>query len=142
MAANDASPEPAEPGVIAYVAAVAKEGLRLAVPLPGRLPRSVPPRGYTYGKYHFPAGTSVGVPMYEVHLDPESFPAPHQFLPERWLADHQDPSSSSESDHPHEGQSLGARERMTRDWAPFGERLSLFCHFRVTVPMPVDGLIN
>ncbi|KAI4158968.1 MAG: hypothetical protein LQ342_007002 [Letrouitia transgressa] len=102
---NDASPSPLKPSELPYVTAIAKEGLRLAVPLPGRLPRSVPPTGYTFDGYALPSGTSVGVPMYEIHLNPSTFPEPTEFLPERWI----------------ETKSREATEAMKRDWAPFGK---------------------
>ncbi|KAL8941384.1 MAG: hypothetical protein Q9216_002262 [Gyalolechia sp. 2 TL-2023] len=102
---NDASADPRKAAELPYLAATAKEGLRLALPLPARLPRTVPRAGYTYGGYVFPHGTSIGVPMYELHVNPDTFPEPMRFLPERWI----DVPTSK------------AAEAMNRDWAPFGK---------------------
>lgn len=52
---------------------------------PTRLPRVVPPQGWNYGVYHIPAKTVVGVAAFELHFDPNVFPQPDKFLPERWL---------------------------------------------------------
>lgn len=65
-----------------------------------RLPRVVPPDGFRHGEYWFPAGTSVGVSAYQLHLNPEVFPEPFAFRPERWL---------------------DASPEMQRDWLPFGK---------------------
>lgn len=92
---------PTEPDLqsLPYLRGVIREGLRLSMANPSRLPRVVPSGGWTYNNYHFPAGTNVGVAPYELHLNPRVFRDPEKFLPERWL----DPS-----------------DEMMRDWIPFG----------------------
>lgn len=82
-----------------YLKGVVREGLRLSMANPTRLPRVVPTGGWTYGEYLLPAGVNVGVAPYELHLDPKVFPEPEKFIPERWL---------------------NAPEELQRDWIPFG----------------------
>lgn len=52
---------------------------------PTRLPRVVPPEGWTFKGTHFPGGSIVGCSPYELHFNPTVFPNPHEFRPERWL---------------------------------------------------------
>ncbi|KAL3421023.1 Pisatin demethylase 15 [Phlyctema vagabunda] len=83
-----------------YLNGAIKEALRLSMAISCRLPRLTPPEGWTYGEYHIPANTRVGVAAFELHLNPKVFPSPHEFLPERWLK---------------------ATTEMHRDWLPFGK---------------------
>lgn len=62
-----------------------KEGLRLSFGVIGRLPRVVPASGAELHGYHLPAGTIVGMSSWLMHRDPEVFPDPMKFDPERWL---------------------------------------------------------
>jgi cytochrome P450 len=82
-----------------YLKGVVREGLRLSMANPTRLPRIIPAGGWNYGGYKLPAGANVGVAPYELHLDPTIFPNPEKFDPERWL---------------------NASDEMQRDWIPFG----------------------
>lgn len=82
-----------------YLRGVVKEGLRLSMANPSRLPRVVPAPGWTFKELHFPAGTVVSCTPYSLHLNPEVFDDPHTFKPERWF----EPS-----------------EEMMRDAIPFG----------------------
>lgn len=71
---------------------------------PTRLPRTVPPRGFDFkdskgNAYHFPAGTQIGAQIYTLHTNPNVFPEPFAFKPERWL---ENPTPE-----------------MQRDWIPF-----------------------
>ncbi|KAI9035562.1 cytochrome P450 [Aspergillus affinis] len=68
-----------------YLTAVIKESLRLSSPVPGVLPRVVPAGGKTWAGHHLPAGTSVSVAIRTVHDNPDIFPDPARFIPERWL---------------------------------------------------------
>lgn len=69
-----------------YLSGVVKEGLRLGMANPTRLARIVSSNGLkVYGLLSIPAGTSVGLSAYTLHLNPKVFPNPHEFLPERWL---------------------------------------------------------
>lgn len=82
-----------------YLRGVVKEGLRLSLANPSRLPRVVPAQGWTFKKTYFPPGTVISCTPYSLHLNPAVFPDPFAFKPERWL----DPS-----------------EEMVRDAIPFG----------------------
>ncbi|KAL4884660.1 putative cytochrome P450 [Aspergillus karnatakaensis] len=64
-----------------FLHATIKEGLRLS-----------------YG-WSIPAGTPVGMAAYSLHTDPEVYPEPFKFKPERWLGDHD--------------------YKMGRNWVPF-----------------------
>ena len=92
-------PTEAELQSLPYLRGVIKEGLRLSMANPSRLPRVVPVGGWSFRGYKLPAGTNVSVAPFEVHLNPAVFPHPNEFIPERWM----DPS-----------------DEMTRDWIPFG----------------------
>ncbi|KAJ2993603.1 hypothetical protein NUW58_g1790 [Xylaria curta] len=66
-----------------YLTAVIHEGLRLS-PITIRLPRVV--QGPTqYKEWLIPPGTPVSETPYFVLMDPEIFPDPRLFRPERWL---------------------------------------------------------
>lgn len=67
--------------------ATVREGLRVGMANPTRLPRVVPRGGWQWGGYEIPEGTSVGCSSYCLHFDSELFPEPFVFKPERWLGD-------------------------------------------------------
>jgi Cytochrome P450 len=54
---------------------------------PTRLPRIVPSTGLTLSNITIPPGTMVGLSAYSLHFDPDVFPSPRSFSPERWLPD-------------------------------------------------------
>ncbi|KAH7201148.1 cytochrome P450 [Fusarium oxysporum] len=68
-----------------YMQAVLKEGLRIHPSVGLLLERHVPPEGATICGRHIPGGTVVGVNAWVTQHDPEVFPNPDQFEPERWL---------------------------------------------------------
>ncbi|OTA98483.1 hypothetical protein M426DRAFT_109717 [Hypoxylon sp. CI-4A] len=68
-----------------YLKAVIKESLRLSSPVPGTIPRIVPRGGITWAGYYLPEGTSVSTAIRTIHDNPELFPSPDKFIPERWL---------------------------------------------------------
>lgn len=80
----DRSPPDADPQALPYLRGVVREGLRLAMANPSRLPRVVPPTGWTFGDCTIAAGTVVGCSAYELHFNPDTFPEPRLFRPERW----------------------------------------------------------
>ncbi|KAF9873291.1 CND5p [Colletotrichum karsti] len=68
-----------------YLNACIKESLRMSSPVPGILPRLVPDAGMTWKGHFLPGGTSVSSSVRSVHDNPDVFPDPAQFIPERWL---------------------------------------------------------
>lgn len=74
-----------------YLDAVMKESLRLhpIIPMVGRF--LMEPS--TIGGIRFPRGTSVGPSILLAHEDPENFPAPAEFRPERFLEGHVTPNT-------------------------------------------------
>ncbi|PBP23982.1 Cytochrome P450 [Diplocarpon rosae] len=68
-----------------YLSGVVREGLRLSMANPTRLPHVVPYGGWTFKGTHFPAGSVVGCSATELHLNPQAYPNPYEFRPERWL---------------------------------------------------------
>ncbi|KAF7898121.1 hypothetical protein EAF00_004567 [Botryotinia globosa] len=81
-----------------YLNAVINEGLRLTNPVPGGLPRVVPPGGDIYADTFVPAGTSISVRPYAMSRSEKYFSCPNEFHPERWLPTGIRPS---EFDHDH-----------------------------------------
>ncbi|RAK84935.1 benzoate 4-monooxygenase cytochrome P450 [Aspergillus costaricaensis CBS 115574] len=70
-----------------YLKACLEESLRLSPPVARGLERRTPPEGmYILGE-RIPGNATVSVPTYAVHRDPEIFPDPEAFRPERWLED-------------------------------------------------------
>jgi cytochrome P450 len=68
-----------------YLTAVIKEGLRLSFGVPGRLPRMIETQDVVLNGYSIPRGTVVGMSSWLMHRNPNIFPNPDIFLPERWL---------------------------------------------------------
>jgi cytochrome P450 len=65
--------------------AVLKESMRLWPTIGWCLPRLIPASGATLCDTHLPAGTTVGTSLWTSHFNPEVFPNPHTFDPDRWL---------------------------------------------------------
>ncbi|KAJ5146150.1 uncharacterized protein N7515_000714 [Penicillium bovifimosum] len=72
-----------------YLHAVVMEGLRLVYTINFYQPRVVPKGGCTIEDIYLPEGTIVGSQAYLVHRQPDIFPDPEAFKPERWLVDEQ-----------------------------------------------------
>ncbi|KAF2748245.1 hypothetical protein M011DRAFT_401522, partial [Sporormia fimetaria CBS 119925] len=60
-----------------------EEALRLALPRPGSLLRTVLPGGATMDGWFVPEGTSVGVSHYVLHRETLASPSSGQFRPGR-----------------------------------------------------------
>ncbi|KAJ5151304.1 uncharacterized protein N7482_010556 [Penicillium canariense] len=70
---------------ISYLSATIREGLRLSSVVTTRLPRSAPDQILQYQQWEIPAGTFVSMSTYFILRDPNIFPEPEKFTPERWL---------------------------------------------------------
>ena len=66
--------------------AVVNEGLRFHPPVPVSLPRIVPSGGGQLCGYFVPEKTIVSMQCYTTQRDPEVFPNPNVFAPDRWLS--------------------------------------------------------
>jgi cytochrome P450 len=111
--------KPSEPELqsLPYMRGVVREGLRLSMANPSRLPRLVPPSGWTFKGTFLPAGTIVSCTPFELHLNPDVFEDPAKFKPERWEA----PTSEMNRDSIWFG--LGTRQCIARNLAT----MELFC---------------
>lgn len=75
----------ADPQTLPYLSGVIKEGLRLSMANPTRMPRMVPSSGLSVPDLPFiPPGASVGVQPFSMHFNGDVFEGPHDFKPERW----------------------------------------------------------
>ncbi|KAI9367409.1 putative cytochrome P450 [Aspergillus egyptiacus] len=90
-----------------YLHGIVKEGLRVSYGVMRHLPRISPDQALQYKEWTIPAGTPVGMSSFSLHTDPETFPEPFKFLPERWFGKY-NPS-------------------MNRNWVPFarGSRMCI-----------------
>ncbi|KAF2642295.1 benzoate 4-monooxygenase cytochrome-like protein P450 [Massarina eburnea CBS 473.64] len=70
-----------------YLRACIDETMRMTPPVAGALPRQVLPGGIDIDGHHIPAGVDVGVPHYAIHHNPDYYPRPYDYVPERWLSD-------------------------------------------------------
>ncbi|KAB8204508.1 Cytochrome P450 [Aspergillus parasiticus SU-1] len=68
-----------------YLRACLEESLRLSPPLPRGLERKTPPSGMKIMGVWVPGNVGVSVPAYVSHRDPDLFPDPEKYVPERWL---------------------------------------------------------
>ncbi|KAF7538427.1 hypothetical protein G7054_g2973 [Neopestalotiopsis clavispora] len=114
-----------------YLTAVIRETLRLAHPLPGRLPRVVPKKGFQLHGHQVPGGVNIHVSAYILNRHPEVWDEPNQFNPSRWL---RDDASFLDSQSATFGR--GARQCLGKDlawcelWLLFA---NLFRRYKVTI---------
>ncbi|EKG14811.1 Cytochrome P450 [Macrophomina phaseolina MS6] len=101
----------ADPQTLPYFSGVIKETLRISMANPTRLPRVVPPEGWNFESTFIPPDTVVGLSPYTLHFNPQVFPRPHEFLPERW----ENPTPDMLRDHIPFG--LGSRACIARNLA-------------------------
>ncbi|GKT52156.1 cytochrome P450 monooxygenase azaI [Colletotrichum spaethianum] len=69
---------------LTYLNCIVNESLRLYSALPGGLPRLVPPEGAELAGYFVPGRSVVATQAYSLHRNPDAFPDPYRFNPERW----------------------------------------------------------
>ena len=79
-----------------YLRACIDEAMRLSPSVGGILPRQVLPGGLEIDGEQIPEGTVVGVPTYAIHHNPDYWPQPFDFRPERWIAE-SEPNVTAES---------------------------------------------
>jgi cytochrome P450 len=72
-------------GSCIYLRACIDEAMRLSPPVPGHLPREVQLGGMIIDGYSIPAGTIVGAAAYAIHHNPNYYPEPFSYIPDRWL---------------------------------------------------------
>lgn len=70
-----------------YLTACIDETMRLCPPKPSTVPREILPGGSLIDGHYIPAGTTVGTPIYVLHHDPDIYPHPWSYRPERWIVD-------------------------------------------------------
>jgi len=70
---------------LAYLRACVNESMRLAPPVATDLVRRTPAEGAKIDDQMVPGNTVVSISAYTAHRDPEVFPDPEAFWPERWL---------------------------------------------------------
>lgn len=70
-----------------YFSAVILEGLRLAYGVSHRLGRASPDVALSFHGQIIPAGTTVTMSSVLIHDNPDIYPQPSVFNPDRWLAD-------------------------------------------------------
>ena len=68
-----------------YLKACVDESLRMTPPKAASIPREVNKGGIEIDGIHVPQGMTVGVNVYSLHHDPDIYPEPFAFKPERWL---------------------------------------------------------
>ncbi|KAF1971016.1 benzoate 4-monooxygenase cytochrome P450, partial [Bimuria novae-zelandiae CBS 107.79] len=68
-----------------YLRACIDEGLRLAHPVPGEMPRQVRPGGAVIEAVHYPAGTKVGCAAWAFGRNESVYGDASVFRPERWM---------------------------------------------------------
>lgn len=80
-------PSIAELRALPYLDAVIQEANRLSFGLSGRIARVAPVEQLNYHGTIIPPGTPMSMTTLCVHTDPDVFPDPWKFIPERWLGD-------------------------------------------------------
>ena len=68
-----------------YLSSLVKETLRIAPSVTSRLPVIAPTEVMKYGNWDIPAGTPISMELRTPMIDPNIFPDPMSFQPDRWL---------------------------------------------------------
>lgn len=117
-----------------YLSACIAEGLRLSKES-NRMPRINHQHPTIYKGMEIPAGAVVSMSLRDIHLDPEVYVRPREFVPERWLGSSSTPTSplstatslppstlesTSESTPESTSTTPTPKDRKERPFAPFG----------------------
>ncbi|KAM0562878.1 hypothetical protein ACHAPJ_001718 [Fusarium lateritium] len=78
-----------------YLRAFIDETLRMSPPIPADLSREVEKGGIIVDGQYIPEGIKVSTAAYCLHHNPEFYPEPSKFRPERWIVDEKDESGVS-----------------------------------------------
>ena len=135
--------------------AILLETLRLYPPLAGGLARTSPDRPVTLCGYPgIPRGTRVSARCYCLHRNPEVFPNPEAWRPDRWLTtDGSRLATGPDATEMHRwwwAFGSGSRQCLGLHLAKYVDKMilgSVIAHFRVTpvdetVPEPFDSFIG
>lgn len=68
-----------------YLRACIDEAMRLAPPVGSVLWREVQDAGLNVDGHFIPCGSSLGTAIYTLHHNPDLYPRPFDYVPERWL---------------------------------------------------------
>ena len=68
-----------------FLKACLDEGMRIRPPVSSGLPRRTPPEGANILGKWIPGDTSVSMTIYGAHHDPNIYPEPETFNPQRWM---------------------------------------------------------
>ncbi|KAI0593579.1 putative flavonoid 3-hydroxylase [Biscogniauxia sp. FL1348] len=71
---------------LVWLPAIIKEALRISALITARLPVISPNEDLQYKEWVIPKGTPVSMTLRDILLDPNIYPEPLQFRPERWLS--------------------------------------------------------
>ena len=120
----DHLPSPRSIDALPLLDSILQETLRLYAAGPARQPRLTPhvPGGTTIENYaHIPGGVVVSANAYTLHRNPQVFPEPESWIPERWMLDDNEPETEAK------------REEMSRWFWAFGSggRMCIGSHFAV-----------
>jgi cytochrome P450 len=69
-----------------YLKACVEEALRMSPGVPGFLTREAP-EGASIDGHYMPPAAQVGIPTWTIHRDPDVYPEPRVFKPERWMVE-------------------------------------------------------
>jgi cytochrome P450 len=81
-----------------YMRACVEEGLRMCPGVPGYLTRESRTDATIDGHF-IPAGTQIGAPGWTTHRNPDIYPHPQVFKPERWLTESPEELQRLRSNH-------------------------------------------
>ncbi|OAA65353.1 cytochrome P450-like protein [Niveomyces insectorum RCEF 264] len=107
-----------------YLRACIDEAMRLSPSVGGLLPRQVLSGGIHVNGDFIPEGTVIGTPHYAIHHNPDYYPAPFSYVPERWLA-------GSRVFHDNGSSGLGDEKPRTVGDDEVARAQSAFCPFSI-----------